>query len=77
MTPEERYQYDVDGYLLIENAIPPALLTQLNQVTSPLYVLAEGDVVDIESCWESIAILGLIGNLGNSECTTHKVFAKT
>jgi ectoine hydroxylase-related dioxygenase (phytanoyl-CoA dioxygenase family) len=31
MTPEERYRYDVSGYLLIEDAIEPDALTKLNQ----------------------------------------------
>ena len=31
MTPEQRYQYDVDGYLLIEDAISPDYLADLNQ----------------------------------------------
>jgi len=30
MTPEERYRYDVNGYLLIRDAIDPETLIRLN-----------------------------------------------
>ncbi len=30
MTPEEKYTFDVRGYLIVENAIDPDYLDQLN-----------------------------------------------
>mgnify|MGYP006097595705 FL=1 len=32
MTPEEQYRYDINGYILLKNAIPPAELQRCNKV---------------------------------------------
>ncbi len=36
MTPEEQYFYDVNGYLVVENAIEPDLLRRILEWTAPL-----------------------------------------
>ena len=44
MTPEELYRYDIHGYLLLNNAIPPGDLARLNEVIDGWEDRARGEM---------------------------------
>ena len=41
MTPEERYLFDLQGYLLIRQVLPEEILRQLNQSVDEMESLAD------------------------------------
>ncbi|MBI3962891.1 MAG: phytanoyl-CoA dioxygenase family protein [Deinococcus sp.] len=41
MTPEEKYRFDLNGYLVIEQALPPELVAELNQAVDEIEALGD------------------------------------
>ena len=44
MTPEERYLFDLQGYLLVQQALPKEILGRLNQTIDEMESLTDAEV---------------------------------